>query len=254
MSTPIDISEEAGIRRLHFGSEWVQGAMRIRRPNFLELTYTQEMMAGLLWHDSVPDGRWPRSSLLIGLGAGSLTKFIYHYLPQTRITVVEIEPRVVTVARQFFKLPEEDERLTIIIGDGVDHVATCRRRFDLILVDGFDEKARAGGLDTEPFYINARSLLSDRGLLAVNLFGQRRGYKSSLARLDQAFEGRAFALPPSESGNVIAFARGGETMECTLAEMRRRATLLHKKTGLDLRPSIARLQMTRSLPGEVLRL
>src|SRR5690554_5609087 len=42
------ISEASGIRYLHFGSEWVQGAMRLRRPNDLIIAYTQQMMAWLL--------------------------------------------------------------------------------------------------------------------------------------------------------------------------------------------------------------
>jgi hypothetical protein len=58
--------------------------------NALELPYTREMMAGLLLRDPP----WPRQALLIGLGAGSLAKFIYHQLPATRITVVEIDPQV----------------------------------------------------------------------------------------------------------------------------------------------------------------
>src|SRR5574340_598280 len=45
MAIPIDIREEAGVRTLHFGSEWIQGAMRIARPWNLELEYTREMMA-----------------------------------------------------------------------------------------------------------------------------------------------------------------------------------------------------------------
>jgi spermidine synthase len=52
MNTPIDISEESGVRYLHFGSDWVQGAMRLRKPNALELTYTREMMAGLLFREA----------------------------------------------------------------------------------------------------------------------------------------------------------------------------------------------------------
>jgi spermidine synthase len=254
MSTPIEISEEAGVRYLHFGSEWVQGAMRIRRPNALELVYTQEMMAGLLWHDAFNGGRWPRSALLIGLGAASLTKFIYHYLPHTRLTVVEIEPQVLAVARQFFKLPDENERFNVVIADGVEYVAGHKRRFDCILVDGFDEHARAGGLDTEIFYAGCRRLLTEQGLLAVNLFGKRRGYASSLTRLKTAFDDRVFALPPCESGNVIAFATGGDSLNCSLDEMRERAETLREKTALDLRPSISRLQMTQRLPGGVLSL
>ena len=61
----IEISEAAGVRYLHFGSDWVQGAMRVQRPNALELHYTREMMAGLLLR-AAP---WPKNALLIGLGA-----------------------------------------------------------------------------------------------------------------------------------------------------------------------------------------
>jgi hypothetical protein len=58
----IDISEEAGVRTA-FGSDWVQGAMRIARPWSLELAYTREMMAGLLLR---PPSAWPRTALLVG--------------------------------------------------------------------------------------------------------------------------------------------------------------------------------------------
>ena len=69
---PIEISESAGIRNLHFGSDWVQGAMRICRPHALVLEYTQVMMASLLLRDAGEQfKRWPRRALLIGLGAGS---------------------------------------------------------------------------------------------------------------------------------------------------------------------------------------
>ncbi len=166
MTIPIDISEESGIRYLHFGSEWIQGAMRIRKPDALELDYTREMMVGLLLRDAA----WPKRVLLIGLGAGSLAKFIHRHLPEAHSTVVEIAPEVHAVARQFFKLPDEDERLQIVIGDGADFVTQDARQWDLIAVDGFDRHARAGALATQPFYEACRARLSDRGLLAVNLF------------------------------------------------------------------------------------
>lgn len=245
MSTPVDISEEAGVRYLHFGSEWVQGAMRLRKPDALELEYTREMMLGLLLRDPP----WPRSALLVGLGAGSLTKFIYRNLPTTRTTVVEIEPKVHAVAQQFFKLPAEDERLNVVIGDGVDYMADGRRRFDCILVDGFDENARAGALDSAPFYAACRARLSERGLLAVNLFGQRRGYKASVARLEDAFDGRVIILPPGESGNVIGFGCGDEVIDTDLDELRARAARLKADAGLDLKPTISRLQLSQRLPG-----
>ena len=62
---------------------------------------------------------WPRKVLLIGLGAASLTKFLYRNFPLANLTVVEIEPAVVAAARQFFKLPEDPKRMNLVIGDGV---------------------------------------------------------------------------------------------------------------------------------------
>ncbi|NMG75076.1 fused MFS/spermidine synthase [Aromatoleum diolicum] len=246
MSTPIDISEDAGVRYLHFGSEWIQGAMRIRRPYALELAYTREMMAGLLLRDA---DEWPRSALLIGLGAASLTRFVHHHCPQARIQVVEIEPRVVAAARQFFKLPDEDARLAIHVGDGARYVMETERHFDLILVDGFDRHARAGALDTSPFYQAVRARLSGKGLMSVNLFGRSRGFRASVERIITAFDDRAIAFPSCDSGNVVAFGAEGERIEVPLAELRERARALKDRTGLDLGPTVTRLEQAGSLPG-----
>ncbi len=250
MATPIDISESSGVRYLHFGSEWVQGAMRIRTPFALELAYTREMMAGLLLREAP----WPRNALVIGLGAGSVVKFLHRYCPDTRIEVVEIEPQVHAVARQYFALPPDDERLQVRIGDGVEHVLSCARHYDCILVDGFDRNARAGGLDTLPFYRAARSLLTPRGLLAVNLFGRSRGFQASLRRIADAFDGHALAFPSCDSGNVIAFAAGDDAVGVSLTELRERATQLKANTGLDLLPTVSRLEESGHFPGGQLAL
>jgi len=249
MSTPIDISESAGVRYLHFGSEWVQGAMRIRRPHALELAYTREMMSGLLLRDAE---EWPRTALVIGLGAASLVRFLHHHCPQTRIQVVEIEPRVVAAARQFFRLPDEDARLVVDVGDGARYVMETDRQFDLVLVDGFDRNARAGVLDTAPFYGAVRARLSDKGLMSVNLFGRSRGFRASVDRIVTAFDDRAIAFPSCDSGNVVAFAAEGERIEIPVSELRDRARTLKEKTGLDLRPTVTRLEQAGHLPGGAL--
>jgi spermidine synthase len=193
MNTPIDISEESGVRYLHFGSDWVQGAMRLRKPDALELEYTREMMAGLLLRPAP----WPARVLLIGLGAGSLAKFVHRQLPDACTTVVEIAPEVHGVARQYFRLPDEDERLRVVIGDGAGFVEQDDSQWDLIAVDGFDSNARAGALAGQAFYAACRRRLTADGLLVVNMFGELRGFKTQLQRLNKAFDGRVLALPPA---------------------------------------------------------
>lgn len=256
MNPPIEISEAAGVRYLHFGSDWIQGAMRIRKPHALELAYTREMMAGLLLRDGLAadGGHWPRKVLIIGLGAASLVRFVHHHLPQAKIRVVEIAPAVVAAARQFFKLPAEDARFSIHIGCGAQFVLEHEQQWDYVLVDGFDRNARAGVLDTEPFHQALRARLSTRGIMAVNLFGRSRGYKTSLERIVHAYDDRALAFPSCDSGNVVAFGAAGEAIERSADELRERARKLKAETGLDLLPTVTRLEAAGGVPGGLLRL
>lgn len=230
----IEVSEEEGVRYLHFGSRWIQGAMRIARPYALELEYTRDMMFPLLLRAG---GGWPRTVLSIGLGAGSLVRFLHRHRPRAAHTVIEIDPGVIACARQHFRLPPEDARLRITIDDGSDYLQAADRDFDLILVDGYDAKGRTGMLDTLPFYCNAQAHLTERGVLAANLLTRNHGYRGSLERLQAAFEGRAMALPKCESGNVVLLAAAGEHVEVDVDELLRRARTLRKDTGLDLVPT-----------------
>jgi spermidine synthase len=246
----IEISEEAGVRYLHFGSSWVQGAMRLRKPDALELEYTREMLTCLLWRDWA---LWPRNILLIGLGAGSLVKFLYRHLRRARLHVVEIDPRIPAFAERHYGLPVDASRLSIDIADGSLFVRNGRARFDLILVDGFDHRARAGTLDTPAFYSDCRARLAPGGVMATNLFGNVRGFDKSLRRVDAAFAGRVVVLPPGEMGNVIVFGLERADTEVTLADLRERARLLGDETGLNLRPTLKRMVATGMLPMGMLR-
>ena len=249
MNFPIDISEESGVRYLHFGSTWIQGAMRIARPWNLELEYTQEMMASLLLRD---DSRWPRKVLTIGLGTASLTKFLYRNHPLAHLTVVEIEPAVVAAARQFFKLPEDPKRIDLVIGDGAEYMLNNNKRFDLILVDGFDENARPGALDTLPFYQSCRAHLSDDGILAVNLLARSRGFEASSLRIMEAFSDRTLVFPSCESGNAIAFAAAGNLVEVSFSDLKENALALKESTGLNLLPTLARLAQAKTCLNDTL--
>ena len=235
----IDISESRGVRYLHFGSRWIQGAMRIARPFALELEYTRELMMPLLLRG---DAQWPATVLQVGLGAASVTKFLHRHRPEARVTVVEIAPEVVLAARQYFKLPEESARLRIEIGDGAEFVQTRRGRFDLLVIDGFDDKGRPGMLDSVPFYLNCIERLGRNGMLAVNLLTRHRSAAPSVHRLQQAFGERVLVLPPSEAGNVVALAAAGKVVDESFEELREKAAKLKAATGLDLFATLARLE------------
>lgn len=247
----INTSEEAGVRYLHFGSDWVQGAMRIARPYALELDYTKEMMLPLLLR---PDD-WPRRVLLIGLGAGSLCKFLWRYRPEAKLTVVEIDPQVEVVARQFFKLPDDPQRIRLHFADGADFMIQSRQHYDLILVDGFDSNARAGRLDSLPFYLDCKARLAGEGLLCINLLSLRKNFNHSIQQIKTAFDDHVIVIRSRDEGNAIALATTHNTAHNTTAalpspsnrglrtvdELQAAARHLRQATHLNLLPVLSNL-------------
>ena len=242
----IQISEERGVRYLHFGSRWIQGAMRMSRPYHLELEYTREMMLPLLLR---PEPGWPARALLIGLGAGSLAKFVYRFRPQCRVTVVELRQDVVDAAGQFFRLPDDPQRLVVELADGASYVSNRGPRFDLVLVDGYDAKGRVGALDTVAFYRACRERMRDDAMLATNLLSRHRGVDASIVRMREAFGGRALALPACSSGNIVALAAIGAPVDMSPAALESRTSVLREETGLNLAPTVGRLVRMRHEPA-----
>ena len=248
------------MRFLHFGSEWVQGAMRIARPYSLELEYTREMAACLLLR---PDSDWPKRVLQVGLGAASLTKFWQRHRPQARQTIVEINPAVVAMAEQSFKLPRAPARaeagIDILIADGVAWMAgegdaAHKDKYDCIMVDGYDHNARFGALGTEAFYRDCRARLTKRGLLVLNLFGRTHGYRQQIDNLRAVFDERVLALGPVEGGNAIAFAAHGEPVALEMPMLRADADRLQRETGIKFTGTLVRIdQAIAGMMGQLAR-
>ena len=102
---PATISEHDGVRYLHLGTPWVQGAMRIARPQAIELEYVQRMLAWMLWRPAAELSHG--HAVQLGLGAGTLTRFCHQRLRMQRTTAVEINPSVIAACRQWFRLPAD---------------------------------------------------------------------------------------------------------------------------------------------------
>ena len=104
---PATITEFEGVRSLHLGTSWVQGAMRIARPDVIELEYVRMMM---IWTLFLPA---PRHIVQLGLGSAALTKFSYRQFPKARVTAIELNPNVIAMCEEKFGLPPNDARLDV---------------------------------------------------------------------------------------------------------------------------------------------
>ena len=196
---PVTLSEQDGVRYLHFGTEWVQGAMRIRKPDWPELEYAQQMMAWMLFIEE------PQSIAQLGLGAATLTKFCYRQFPESTVTAVELNESVITICASMFKLPPVDERLSVLEMDAMDFVLDPANHgaFDVLQCDLYDATARGPVLDTPEFYQACKACLADGGIMTVNLFGEHPSFAKNIKAMKFAFE-HVICLPEVHEGNVVA--------------------------------------------------
>jgi spermidine synthase len=203
----VSFSDHGDIRYLHLGAtDWVQGSMRMDRPFDLHLDYVQRMMAWLLFVEPASVGK--RHAMQLGLGAASLTKFCRRKL-RMKTTAIELNPQVVAACRLWFKLPADDERLSVVLGDAGEVAAHEHRRgsVDALQVDLYDHEAAAPVLDSVAFYADCRRLLTEDGCMTVNLFGRSSSYDESLRRIVIAFGAASvWAFRPTREGNTIVLA------------------------------------------------
>lgn len=220
----VTLSEEDGVRYLHLGTPWIQGGMRIRSPQVVEIDYVQRMLASLLWLPTAELGQG--QAVQLGLGAGALTRFAAVQL-RMPTTVVELNPQVVAVNGRWFHLPAQAE---VVLGDAADWLAQAQpASVRLLHVDLYDHEAAAPVLDDAGFYGACRAVLEEGGVMSVNLFGRHSSFHDSIDRIAAAFGShQVWSLRPTREGNTVVVAGrdvqvpAREVLSARAAEIERR--------------------------------
>lgn len=222
----VTLTEFRGVLFLHLGTDWIQGAMRLSKPNEIVLDYVQQMMIWMLFKDQ------PSHIVQLGLGSAALTKFCYHHFTESKITAVELNPEVIKICRNTFHLPEDDHRLTVLQADAKDYIKAMKNRneIDVLQIDLYDEEAAAPQLDNKEFYKECEEALSEDGIMTLNIFGRASNRTRSIEALQSSFESVVW-LPEVDGGNVIAIAFK-KSPEVDFEELYRRAEAIRKKMKL----------------------
>ncbi len=200
------VLEDGDFRSLHFGSDWVQGRMRVSDPAQLILEYTQEMCAALLF---VPP---PRHVWVGGLGVGALPRFALTHWQETLATLHICETRadVIALTATLFPLPRSIRRGRPIRIEQADAAASLAQAapstYDWLWVDCYDHAGRVGRTESEAFFRSAHRALAAGGVLVSNLWSNVPRYPKTLAALDRVFDGNVLLLPSRATENVVAIA------------------------------------------------
>ncbi len=223
---------------LSFDELRVQSEMRLDAPDELVLGYTRTMMGFLLFNPQ------PVHIAMIGLGGGSLTKYCYATLPDSRITVAEIDPDVIALRERFF-IPRDDVRLRIVCADGAEFVRDVVSRYDVLIVDGFTEYGQPPGLSTQRFYNACYDCLTTSGIMVVNLSDLHFGVEPLVARIHHAFNHAVIVIDAEDSTNRIVFAGKGGVLDISNEVLMDRLALLEMHQSLNLYRTVREMRTER---------
>ncbi|MBC7785904.1 MAG: polyamine aminopropyltransferase [Methylophilaceae bacterium] len=237
----VDVTEVDGVRSLHLGSVTVQSAMRVKDPNALELTYSRGMMCFLLFNTSV------KHLLSIGLGGGSVPKYLHAYCPEIVSTVVEINPQIINVARSHFYLPDNDERLNVIEGNGLKYLILHTESADILMpdilmIDAFDQFGIPPDFCSQMFFDNCSEALSDSGILVINLWGSDKKFDVYLQRIEQSFNHQVLILPTGKPGNIVVFGFKKLPIDLRIASLRTKAKELEATHKIEFIQFVEKLK------------
>jgi spermidine synthase len=127
---------------------------------------------------------------IIGLAGGTIAHQFTQVYGPVPIDGVEIDPAIVNVGRKYFDMNEPN--LHVYEQDGRIFMATTHEKYDLIVIDAFQQPYIPFQLTTREFFTQIRDHLSPTGVVALNT-----GHTSQDFRLVQAFVNTMSQVFPS---------------------------------------------------------
>lgn len=106
--------------------------------------------------------------LLLGVAGGSVIKTLVNEIEyKGKITGVEIDPDMIQIANQYFDL-DQIKQLEIIIDDAFEFVLKTKNKYDLIIIDVFEDIKMPNFLFESFFSERICSLLQNQGFVLFN--------------------------------------------------------------------------------------
>lgn len=234
----IKVADYGRMRILHFNAS-TQSRMSLDNPLEGHFEYTEYFHMPWLWNDKI------ENVLMIGLGGSSIQRAYQADYPTVSVDTVELDPKVVDVAKAYFEFQETDT-MKVIVGDGRMHLRRVQKQYDVILLDAYTAD-RYGSyipypLATREFFTLVKERLTENGVLAYNVIGnfssRRKNLIGSIYRTLKTCFPQVATFSAASSYNVVMIAsRSTEPMSPDLLTQRAEALI---RSGQVKRPGFLR--------------
>jgi spermidine synthase len=237
----IVIAESDDFRTMYFevdGTHYIESRLDLRRPQALDLDYTRTMMAGFLVRPQV------RRLLMIGMGGGTLSNYLFRHIDGLEVDAVDIDPEVIRLARKHFEVPD-DPRYRTHAADGRVFVekAADGAKWDMIILDAFRGVFVPFHLKTREYYETLLSHLDPEGVVVANLHNATPMYPHDRNTFAAVFPTTyAFVAESSRQTSLVASA---SRRQLGAYELRANASAVRDRFDFDIHGLAARWYLGR---------
>jgi len=204
----VRVVEKDSIRTIKFGSELFdmscdQSATDLYNPNRHVFDYSLLFMYNLCFNP------FPNNVLIVGLGGGTIAKEIKHYFPAVSIDIIEIDPEILEIAKQYFFF-REDFTAKVIIGDAFDVIDKYKNKYDFIMIDAFTNDYVPPKIASKAFLRKVKLALKTNGVASFNTCNRHRSFHSHAADVCEVFSGNVyFSIGPRNPLTTLLYAVNG---------------------------------------------
>lgn len=233
----IVVTERGSIRTMYFvvdGTRFIESRTDRDHPNSLDLDYSRTMMAGFLVNPA------PKRFMMMGLGGGQISNYLFERFPELEIDAVDIDPEVVRLAHKYFDVPKHP-RYRTHVGDGRLFIENASEPWDLIMLDAFRGVFVPFHLKTREAYAACLAKLNPGGVVVANLHNLTRMYPHDRETLADVFP-HCYSFV-SESGNQTTFVASGSSERVGTYAIRENARKVADRFDFDTLGLSARYYM-----------
>ncbi|MGQ0740828.1 MAG: spermidine synthase [Alphaproteobacteria bacterium] len=198
----IYVFRDGDYRTMKFGlyeRRFTESVSNAKKPRELPLAYTRAMTMAAACSANA------NRALMIGLGGGTVVRYLEQFMPETQFVQVEIDPGVIRLAKKHFGV-RESPRMRIVERDGRHFLNREKEPYAIIFVDAYRGWFVPFHLTTREFYALAKSKLAPGGCLVQNVDPSTLLFDATMATISKVFTN---VDTMKAGGNIVIFAYEG---------------------------------------------
>ncbi|MES9829060.1 MAG: methyltransferase [Candidatus Thiodiazotropha sp.] len=219
----LEIRQNGDLRWIRFPDGTIQSVMLLQEPALPVLTYIQALLCSLLFMPR------PSNLLNLGLGSGSIERFILSQCSDIELVSVEIDARMIEISKQHFHIPPSHPVFQL---PAEKYLEINQGGFDILVSDICTTQGTANSQLSAEFIMHAARALNTGGVFAVNILPRSESEIIEVLITLRSVFPWILLYDVADMDNIVLFCT--VTPSPSLVSLMQRAKTMYQSTGLNL--------------------